>query len=314
MSSIANPRSRPHPPSTAQLAVFRRAALDVTIDEYPGALKIKKARQLTGAQREIEARFAAQIEADPEYFIEKYRCDYGKLLNTDNGRELSSDYSGSKKTRSENAAAVQEPASAVVKEVWRRMLAEEDPAGTDTVLFLAGGGGSGKTRATEAPGVNEYKDQAQIIFDTTMASTDSSIRKVEEALSAGKRVAIIYIHRPIEQAIKGVVERTVKEGRVVPIDVLAHDHFNAQQTIIALEKHYRTNEAVFIRVLDNSLEGQPAQPVSVDFIKHNRYADFAGLRTRIEEVIKNEYKSRKDSKDPLPEYAYKAFFGQAVDE
>ena len=146
-----------------------------------------------------------------------------------------------------------------------------------------------------------------------MASTASSIRKVDEALSAGKRVAIIYIHRPIEQAIKGVVERTVQEGRVVPIDLLAHDHFNAQRTIIALEKRYRTNGAVFITVMDNSRDGQPAKPVSVDFIKRNRYDDLAGLRSRIEDLIKDDYESRKGTEGALPDRAYQAFFGQTLD-
>jgi Zeta toxin len=313
MSSAAN-SSRPHAPTADQLAEFRRAALDPKINKYPGALEIVKSLRLTAAQREIEARFAAQIEADPEYFIDKYRHDYGNVINTDNARELSPDYRKSKRSRTEHSASVHEPASAVVKEVWRRVLAEVKLAGNDTVVFLAGGGGSGKTTATDMPGVKEYKDLAQVIFDTTMASTTSSIRKVEEALNAGKRVAVIYIHRPIEQAVKGVVERAVKEGRVVPIDVLAHDHFAARQTIIALEKRYRADGAVFILVLDNSRDGQAAVKVSVDFIRRNRYDDISGLRTRIEEVLTNEWESRKGAQNALPEYAYQAFLGQAVDE
>ena len=152
MSSIANLPSRPNAPTAEQFAAFKRAAFDLKVNRYPGGLGIKKARGLTSAEREIEARFAAQIEADLEYFIAKYRRDYGKVLNTDNARELSADYRKSKRSRAEHAASVQEPASAVVKEVWRRMLAEKESSGADAVLFLAGGGGSGKTRATEAPG------------------------------------------------------------------------------------------------------------------------------------------------------------------
>lgn len=313
MSSTDNPRSPPHPPSTEQLAAFTRAALDKKIDEYPGVLKIKKAHRLTATQRKVEARFATQIEADPEYFIAKYRRDYEKVINTDNARELSADYRKSKKSRAENAAAVQEPASALVKEVWRRMLAEEESPGKDAVLFLAGGGGSGKTRATELPGIKNYKDEAQIIFDTTMANTTSSISKVEEALNAGKRVAIMYIHRPLEKAVRGVVERAVNDGRVVPVDVLAHDHFNAQATIIALEERYRNDKTVFIQILDNSEDGKDAKKVSVDFIKANRYDDVAGMQSRIVEVINEEYERRKGTEDALPDYAYQALLGQTVD-
>ena len=314
MSSTANPRSRSRQPSADQLASFKRAGFDQSVHIYPGTLRIKKASHLTPAQREVEARFAVQIEADLEYFIEKYRRHYGNVLNTDNARELCADYRESRKSRAIHSASVQGPASTLVKAVWRKMLSEEQTPEEDAVLFLAGGGGSGKTTATEAPGVREFKVQAQIIFDTTMASTSSSIRKIDDALGAGKRVAVIYIHRPIEKAIKGVVERAVKEGRVVPVDVLAHDHFHAQQTIIELEKRYRGRGVVFITVLDNSRDGQLAEEVSVDFIKRNRYDDFAGVRNRIEEVLKGEYESRKGTEDALPEYAYQAFLRQALDE
>ena len=313
MSSTAN-RSRPHAPTRDQLAEFRRVAFNPEISKYPGAFKIIKAVRLTAAQREIEARFAAQIEADPEYFIDKYRHDYANVINTDNARELSSDYRKSKRSRAEHSASVHEPARAIVKEVWRRLLAEDKTPGIDTVVFLTGGGGSGKTTATDVPGVKEYKDMAQIIFDTTMASTASSIRKIDEALRAGKRVAIIYIHRPIEQAVKGVIERAVNDGRVVPVDVLANDHFNAQRTIIALEKRYRDEGAVFILILDNSRYRQPAVKVSVDFIRGSQYDDISGLRTRIEEALAHECKSRKGAQNSLPEYVYKAFLGQAVDD
>jgi hypothetical protein len=136
---------------------------------------------------------------------------------------------------------------------------------------------------------------------------------VEEALNAGKRVAIFYIHRPIEQAIRGVVERSVEDGRIVPVDVLAHDHFHAQATIIALHERYEKEGTVFIQVLDNSRDGQPAEEVSVDFIKANRYDDPTGLRSRIEEVINEEYERRKGTKDALPDYGYQAFLGHAVD-
>lgn len=305
--------SRPHQPSAAQFAAFKRAAFDPKVRAYPGRLKIKKALHLTSNQREIEARFAAQIETDPEYFINKYRHDYGNVLNTDNARELCADYRESKKSKSAHSASVQEPASALVKEIWQRMLAEEKSPGKDIVLFLAGGGGSGKTRATEEPALKEIKREARIILDTTMADTASAIRKVEEALNAGKRVAIRYIHRPIEQAVKGVVKRAVKQGRVVPVDILAHDHFNAQVTFIALETYYRTNRRVSIRVLDNSRDGQFPQKASVDHIKHNRYHDLAGLRSRIEEVIKHEYESRKGTEDSIPDYTYQAFFDKALD-
>lgn len=309
----ANLPSRPEQPSPSMMEAFMKASVDPRVATYPGKLEIQKAEKLTPDQRTVEARFAAEIEADPEYFFRKYLADYGEILNTDNARELSADYSESKGSRAEHAASVQEPASAIVKELWKRLLQQDDPRDNNAVLFLAGGGGSGKTRATESPGVKEIKDQAQIIYDTTMANTSSSIRKVEEALDAGKAVAVFYIHRPLELAVRGVVQRAISEGRVVPAEVLAHDHFYAQETFLELADRYGAEEGVLLRVLDNSKDGLPAAETSVDFIRQNRYDNVAGVQRRIEEVIDDEYERRKGTKIALPDYAYQAFRGKAVD-
>jgi hypothetical protein len=308
MTSIGSP-SRPRQPSASMVEAFMKASVDLGVTGYPGALKIRKAEKLTPDQRAVEARFAAQIEADPEYFFSKYLTDYGEVLNTDNARELSADYNESHRSRAEHAASVQEPAGAIVKELWKRLLQQDDPEGNNVVLFLAGGGGSGKTRATESPGVKEFKDEAQIIYDTTMANTSSSIRKVEEALDAGKSVAVLYIHRPVELAVRGVIQRAVSEGRVVPAEVLAHDHFYAQETFLELADRYRDEAGVLLAVLDNSKDGLPAEETSIDFIRQNRYDSVAGVQRRIEEVIDDEYERRKGTKSALPDYAYQALRG-----
>jgi Cdc6-like AAA superfamily ATPase len=139
-------------------------------------------------------------------------------------RELSEDYSHSKDSRARLAVAVHEPASALIKTLWTEMLAERDPSGRNEVLITAGGAGSGKTATVEILG-REVRDAAQIVYDTTLADYNSAIKKVEAAIAAGKRVTIFYIHRPIEKAVQGVLERAMRIGRTVPLKVLANDHF-----------------------------------------------------------------------------------------
>ena len=59
---------------------------------YPGKLGITKARHLSAAERAVEARFAAYLEAHTDQAIARYIEKFGNEINTDNARELSSDY------------------------------------------------------------------------------------------------------------------------------------------------------------------------------------------------------------------------------
>src|SRR6185503_17559787 len=92
--------------------------------QEPALSIIPRDEQLSATDRAVEARFAKQLEADVPAAIEEYAklpgADNGKILNTDLARELSPDYRADR-TRS---AAVHEPASWLVKEMYAQKLAE----------------------------------------------------------------------------------------------------------------------------------------------------------------------------------------------
>ena len=98
---------------------------------YPGKLRITKAKNLSPEQREVEARFAAYLEASTDEAVARYVERYGKEINTDNVRELSSDYAPggmdaedpvTVAARTRWGDAVHEPASALTREIFRRAL------------------------------------------------------------------------------------------------------------------------------------------------------------------------------------------------
>jgi hypothetical protein len=290
-----------------------RAASDPKAKVYPGKLRIDKQANLSGDERQVEAGFAAKIETKLTYYIIQYRKKWDSVLNTDNARELSDDYNKTNEARAKYARAVHEPAGALIKAMWQRMLKEPDPKDDNLVLFLAGGGGSGKTTTVEdIPALKDMSNHAQIIYDTTMASFDSSKTKVEEALASGKNVTILYIHRPCSLATIGVIERAIRSGRTVPADTLADDHFNAQRTFIRLYRTFFSSPSVDFGAIDNSGPRREASFISIDFLESALYNDVVELRLEVRRIIEDEYERRKGTSEEIPEYVYRSILGEDV--
>ena len=105
-----------------------------------------------GNNKQIEQEYFDRLDNDFEGLKSEYAqvvnargenvTDGGRILNTDDARELSPHYRADR-TKS---ADVHEPASAFVKQMYADKLANPTPPGMDNkVIFTAGGTGAGKT-------------------------------------------------------------------------------------------------------------------------------------------------------------------------
>lgn len=167
----------------------------------------------------------------------------GRVLNTDIARELSPEYQADR-TRS---ADVHEPASAFVKQLYAEKLAEI-PKGS-TVLFTAGGTGSGKSTAVKGL----VKDDAALIYDTNMNTLQSAIDKIDAALAAGHKVKIAYVFRdPVDALVNGSLPRAERMGRTVPMREHLRTHQGVAETIPAIAERYKGDKRVQLTVIDNS--------------------------------------------------------------
>ena len=222
-------------------------------------LKVSPDTKLPKEMAEIETRFTQQLNADLDGAIDQYRnlpdSDGGRIINTDLARELSPDYVADRTL----SAAVHEPASAFTKAYYAKLLSEPAAPGKfNEVLFTGGGTGAGKSTALEDV-LLEKTVKSQIVYDTNLAGFPSSMKKVDEALDAGKDVTIAYVYRdPIEALTGGgefgggAVQRAKRMGRTVPVDIHVGTHVRSIETIKDLAKHYEGNPNVDIRVIDNS--------------------------------------------------------------
>jgi hypothetical protein len=257
--------------------------------------EIERGANLTPEQQAIEARFAEQLQGDPEKAMADYAAleatEGGKILNTDDARELSLDYRADRS----QSAAVHEPASALVKAMYALKLAKKPAKGQKArVVFSAGGTGAGKTTGLKKLG--KVVDEAQIVYDTNMNTLDSAVRKIEQALKAGKDVVIAYTYRdPLEALKNGMLARAARQekklgsGRAVPLDEHLKTHIGASQVIRQLTARYGENPKVKFAFLDNSLgQGKTRVVKSVDELPELRQEAYDDLRGQAARIVEQE--------------------------
>ena len=222
----------------------------------------------------------------------------GRILNTDEARELSPDYRADR-TRS---ADVHEPSSELVKKIYEEKLSQPVPPGNEkTVIFTAGGTGAGKTtglRAAEE--VNEEVQKAQIVYDTNMSSFASADKKIQQALKANRDVHIIYTYRdPIDALENGALERASRmeremgTGRTVPLKEHLKTHVGARKVMEQLQEKYKNTPEFTLTVIDNSLGKNNAAFTTLD--KLPRLEDNR-LEKGLSDALENAYRTGKISR------------------
>jgi hypothetical protein len=232
---------------------------------------------------------------DPDAAIREYsklpETRGGKVINTDYGRELIPAVAASKEARLAHSDMVQRPIGWLMDRLYRQKLQEKPKYGERPEVFItAGGPGSGKTSAINniAP-LKKQMDEAQIIRDTTLTWRDSSINMIDAALTAGKRVTVVYVDRdPVQALTKGILPRAKEEGRTVGIDFAAESHASAPNTIQELAKHYEGNPNVKIRIVNNRGSEGEAKIVDISSIQPPSQTDLSlRLRAALDEAYKN---------------------------
>jgi hypothetical protein len=292
---------------------------------YPGKLRVAKAKNLSPEQREVEARFAAYVEAHTDEAIARYVERYGKEINTDNVRELSSDYAPggmdandptTVAARTRWGDAVHEPASALTREIYRRALRNEAPQDRrKQVVFTAGGAGAGKTTSIrKLADLSHAVDAAEIVYDTILSSFRSSVDRISPALDAGRLVSIVFIYRdPIDSFVDGLLPRAKSIGRTLPLDVFVNSHVGSIEALPRIAEHYKDDHRVAIAVIDNSRGVEKATVADLGFAKTMaRKYTREDLKAKLLRALEDAYeKGKKGAKDGISEDIYRAIKGNA---
>jgi hypothetical protein len=195
-----------------------------------------------------EAKALYSIPAMEEEYAKLKGTFGGKKLDVDIARELDPNYMKDP-TR---VAGIHHP---IVSEFVQRMFDKrmELPRMNEdeNVLFLAGGGGSGKGTVDDKAHLSE---DMQTVLDGTLSDLKKAKRNIDLALKKERGVKIAWVYRPVDLALNGTVERahSQKLARIVPLDQLAKAHELSPKTIQDLMEHYAGNPMVEFVAFSNA--------------------------------------------------------------
>jgi hypothetical protein len=295
-------------PSLADLAAAGQPAATDTQGMLAAMVPQPTLPSAPQSQNPIEQSYFDRLNNDYQGLVNEYAqvVDHegknttkgGRLLNTDEARELSPDYRADR-TKS---ADVHEPSSELVKKMYAEKLSKPTPPGLEnTVVFTAGGTGAGKTTGLGVmEKVNSAIRDAEIIYDTNMNSFDSADKKVKQALDAGRKVAIVYTYRnPIDALENGALPRASKmeglrgTGRTVPLGEHFKTHVGALDVMRKLQEKYGDDHRFSMKVIDNSRGKNNARVVS-DLDKLPKF-DETQVRRGLQNALETAYRTGKIS-------------------
>ncbi|MBQ4330143.1 MAG: hypothetical protein IJC27_10525 [Lentisphaeria bacterium] len=162
-----------------------------------------------------------------------YLRNFGRIINTDCAK-MAFIKDGYAPHDPESVAQFHPAASAVVKSLIRKMFAEISSG--DTVIFMAGGNGSGKS--TFCDGIKPYLEEDWVI-DATLASLETARNTLEEVFALGANAVIIHIIRDANEAWEnGVLKRAAHGSHCTPRNVFEHTHKVVADNVAILEREF----------------------------------------------------------------------------
>jgi hypothetical protein len=240
--------------------------------------------------QEVRAATLLGLESSAEGYLEAYSTRFGNVLNADDAATLFERYNAD---RARFRVAVHPAATWIRDELFERALRAGVPGGIPggvpggSVVFTAGSNAAGKSTAIRFTQADRH---ALCIFDSTFSNLDHARRLVAQALAAGKRLIILYVDRPLELALEGMLERGRYEGRFVTIQQMIKSHEGAAETVRSLSREFNLNPRVVFRFIANSDAG-----VSEGSVTLATERDYTLIRKRLYELLDAEYVNRRIS-------------------
>lgn len=286
-----------------------RAKPTAESNTYPGKLGILKLPNLPADLRAAEAETAADLEANLEDYIRKYDEQFGKrLISADEAKKL---FPRFQEDPAKYSQAVHTSSSRFSIILYERRLDALPPNGT--VVFLAGGPGSGKSTVIEG-GLDRGAD---IVFDFLFAHTPSNDVHIGNALGAQAQITVVYVHNPVDRAASGMMLRARDEsregklGRTLTEEHLANKHFDAQRALFDAAEKYQDNPNVKFLVFDNSGARGQHRPIPLESLRNKMYADRESVMRQVKAAVDQTYERELKSNNPISPEIYRAVTGRS---
>lgn len=162
-----------------------------------------------------------------------YLRNFGRIINTDCAK-MAFIKDGYTPSDPGSVAKFHPASSEIVKDLVKEMLGEIHPG--HTVIFMAGGNGSGKS--TFCDGIRAHLGGDWVI-DATLASLEAARGTIGAVYARGGNAVIIHIIRDPEDAWEnGVLKRAVLGSHCTPRSVFEFSHWIVAENVATLEREF----------------------------------------------------------------------------
>ena len=172
-----------------------------------------------------------------------YLRNFGQIINTDCAK-MAFIKDGYTPSDPGSVAKFHPASSEIVKALVKEMLGEIHPG--NTVIFMAGGNGSGKS--TFCDGIRAHLGGDWVI-DATLASLEAARNTMESIFALGANAVIIHIIRDPEEAWEnGVLKRAAHGNHCTPRSVFEFTHKTVTGNVATLEREFALNGLQVYRI------------------------------------------------------------------
>lgn len=239
-------------------------------------------------RRAVQERAIDAAKSDPRKFIDAYRNDSrsfdGRYVAADLFKETFADFSASRESRNRYNNPVHNSAAVLSSALFAENLAAPRASGRDTVYFLTGSPGAGKTSMVLKSG--DLPRDAVMVFEGQMSNFETSRDKIQQVLDAGYRAHIIVVHARVENALDNTLQRFYEEGRGSSIATIANIVGNLPESLEQLHNFFGQNlllDVVDVRDRANPVQLQGFENVDVLKSEGNYEHIQNRLRQRVED-------------------------------
>lgn len=216
------------------------------------------------ASKEVQDRVIHLATTNAQALLDTYRdmnnTFNGRYIASDMMKEVFSDFNQSPAHRNQFNNAVHNSAATLSAEHFKQMLNEAVKDGRDTVVFLTGCPGAGKTTSVMRNG--SLKENVGIVFEGQLANAHqnpATMDKIQQALDKGFKVEIVAVNPLPEQALENTFKRFYdpNDGRGASISTMARIQGNTYDGLKAI--HEKFGEQIGLTIVDKPFGNEKSQ-------------------------------------------------------
>lgn len=224
-----------------------------------GALGTIRLRDFNDQEtKKVQLEAALSVKNNPEKhfatYLEKPQSFNGRYVCSDLFKETFDAYGGAahdeygRAARTKFNPAIHNSAAVLANEQFTRSINSKTNPEQDTVVFLTGSPGAGKTSSIMEGGA--LPDGVRVVYEGQLINDKLAIEKIQASLEAGLKPLIIAVHTKPEQALDNTFKRFDNEGRGASIGVMADIQGKTPDSLEKIRNHF--GDKVALKVVDRT--------------------------------------------------------------